>query len=481
MPYVFMNYVRNSQLKNILKKMNALFLFNEKNVFICILILAVALRLYRLPEMVSFDFDQEYAANFANSVLNVFPIQLIGQGLSVPGLFMGPIYFYFLVPFFALFNLNPIGGYLGSVVLGIITISVYYFVLRTIFSEKTALIAAFLRAILFSKVNADWSMVPSLSSELAVLLIWFFIYKYWRDDHRYLIPLGFVFGLFTSFHPIEFPFYIIFLIFLLIKRKLPSIKITLFSLVAFILPMIPLMVFEYFKKFTEIKLLLFGLGLTSKAEPKNLETMAGFIQTIFYDLHYSFGFDSIQIPKFIFPIIGFSLIFLMTYRRRELRDKFHYFFLPITIIIFLLYYYLLPTHVPEYYFTGVYTIVFIYLSISISLLNKKLLFVSLTLFSLLSLYQFEQRWNNNKLFTFYYKDAVVKEIVKREKSDSFRVTYIVDPGWQYGFEYLFKVYGKNSHGPAESSEYKIFLPTSITTDKLDMTFGNIGLILPKEK
>lgn len=452
---------------------------NINPIFVLILLIGVLLRFYKLNQMVGFDFDQEYAANFAYSVFHVFPIQLIGQGLSVPGLFMGPLYFYYLVPFFALFNLNPLGGYVGSVILGMITICAYYLILRNVFSEKTALIASFLRAILFSKINVDWSMVPSLSSELAILLSWFFMYKFWKGNNRYLIPLGFVFGFFTSFHPIEFPFYIIFLIIVLAKRKLPSLKIVFGSIIAFVLPLVPLIVFEYFRKLTEIKLLLFGLGATSKAEPKTLENLFGFVQTIFYDLHYSFGFDSIQAPKFIFPIIGFALILFMFFKRNELKNKFHYLFLPITITAFLLYYFLLPTHVPEYYFTGVFTVIFIYFTIALSFLNKKVLFVFLAVISLISFYQFENKWSNNNLYTFYYKDRVVNEIAKRESSNNFRVTYIIDPGWQYGFEYLFKYYGKIPKGQGGSPEYKIFLPTSITNDKLDMVFGNVGLILPK--
>ena len=47
------------------------------------MILAAFLRFYRLPEMAPFDFDQEYAANFAVQVKE-YPIRLIGQLLTSP-------------------------------------------------------------------------------------------------------------------------------------------------------------------------------------------------------------------------------------------------------------------------------------------------------------------------------------------------------------------------------------------------------------
>mgnify|MGYP001585352127 CR=1 FL=1 len=120
-----------------------------------ILLLGAIVRFYRLPEMASFDFDQEYASNFAYAVLKEYPIQLIGQGLSVQGLFMGPLYFYYLVPFYALTNLHPIGSFIGSVILGLITILVYFWVAKKMFGETAALTIGFFRTILFSFVGTE--------------------------------------------------------------------------------------------------------------------------------------------------------------------------------------------------------------------------------------------------------------------------------------------------------------------------------------
>ena len=69
--------------------------FTTKDFIILLLIVSLGLflRLYKLSSMVGFDFDQEYAAMFAHTILKVYPIAMIGQGLSVQGLFMGPFYF----------------------------------------------------------------------------------------------------------------------------------------------------------------------------------------------------------------------------------------------------------------------------------------------------------------------------------------------------------------------------------------------------
>ncbi len=141
-----------------------------------ILLIAAFLRFYRLPEMANFDFYQQYASNFAYAVLKEYPIQLIGQGLSVQGLFMGPLYFYYLVPFYALTNLHPIGGYIGSSILGLTIPIVYFIVGRKIFSVEAGLIAAIFSSLTSSSLERDWSMVPAFSSELMVILTMFCLY-----------------------------------------------------------------------------------------------------------------------------------------------------------------------------------------------------------------------------------------------------------------------------------------------------------------
>src|SRR3989344_7542643 len=115
-------------------------------ILLIIVLIAAFLRFYRLPEMANFDYDQEYASGFAYTVLKEYPIKLIGQGLSVEGLFMGPIYFYYLVPFFSLFNLHPIGGFVGSVFLGLFTIIIYYIVANKLFGFPAGIIAALFKA-----------------------------------------------------------------------------------------------------------------------------------------------------------------------------------------------------------------------------------------------------------------------------------------------------------------------------------------------
>ena len=443
-----------------------------------IIFLACAIRLYRLPEMAPFDFDQEYAANFAYRVLNVYPIQLIGQGLSVQGLFMGPLYFYFLVPFYALFNLHPIGGTIGSIVLGIITIVTYFFVVKQVFGNVAGLIAAFLRASLFSYINTDWSVTPAFSSDLIALITWFCFYKYWQGQHKYLILLGLIFGMYTSMHPILFPFYIVFLILFLIKRQLPKKQTIFLSLLTFLIPLSPLLIFEYLHNFLEVKL-LFSFFSSTGGEISRIPQMIIYAQNIFTDLA-----SNLRLPIW-FSIVYFTILFFLIYKKIGFwKNQFHLFFLLSSTVVFLLYYSFFPKIVPEYYFAALTTTNLIYFSANLSLLYQKrsrpILLISLVLITYLNLnYLRHHKWDHQNTASLYNKEQIVKKI-KNDNTENNQVfvSYIKLPGRDFGFSYLLNYYQIKLNDNAQDPIYTIVVPISLSPDSIDFRSGDAGVIFP---
>lgn len=455
-------------------------------ILIAILILAVFLRFYRLSEMAPFDFDQEYAANFAYNVLRVYPVQLIGQELSIQGLFMGPWYFYYLVPFFAFSNLHPIGGFIGSVIFSLFIIFVYFWVGKNIFGAKAGLIAAFIRSILFTEIGNDLSMAPAYACELLVLITWWLFYKYWQGETKYFPFLFFVFGLYTSIHPILFPFYLVFLILLLIKRKLPDIKATIMSLFAFLIPIIPLILFEYFHNFLEVKR-LFNVISPSPSKPEYFQNFIKYLLLNIEESQRILGFNFI--PKDIFALLFFSIIFILIIKRVGFwKENFHKIVLAITYIVFLIYYTFFLTHVPEYYFQALTTLCLLYISANLALLTKKLyLLITLILllgniaycnFSLLI-----NKWNNPSLSNLYQKDFIVQEILKKQpQNEEFYVSYIKLPGWNFGFDYLFKYHGRIPQTrEVKPPFFTIVVPKFLSEQSVNISAGNVGLILPNNQ
>lgn len=462
-----------------------MFRFKTKDFVILLVIVAVGLflRLYKLPAMVGFDFDQEYAAMFAHTILKVFPIQMIGQGLSVQGLFMGPFYFYYLVPFFALTHLDPVGGYIGSIFLGTGTIILYYVLLRHVFGRTAGIIGALLASTLLMYIQYDWAMAPAYSSTCIVLLTWFCLYNYWHGRTVYLLLLSFVFGMYTSIHPILFPFYALFVLILAMRRKLPSLRIALLSLFLFIIPLTPLLLFEYFRHFLELKTLLTLHG-SSSAEVKSLATFIDYASILF-----RFPVLLFQLPLTGWSATSFSTLFyaapiILSIKKVGFwKDRFHIFMIVATVVVFLCYYYFLPTHVPEYYFLGAESIIFIYAASTLAILYKTnakffvIAFLGFVLFVNFS--RLVSLWRSSGGYSLEAKEYILREIKNRQNdSPNFAVSYNIDAGQEYGLGYLTRWYGIEPRGKPDTV-YEIVLPSSRTKEKIDILTPskNIGVVI----
>ncbi|MBU1071305.1 glycosyltransferase family 39 protein [Patescibacteria group bacterium] len=455
----------------------------KKLALLFIILLAAGLRLYKLSEMAPFGFDQEYAANFAYSVVKDFPIRMVGQGLSLQGLFIGPWYFYFLTPFYMLTNLHPIGGAIGSVVLGLIIIAVYYFVVKSFFGYKAGLVTAFLRAVSFSAIETDWATTPAFSSELAVIIIFWCLFQYWKGNLKIFPLLALIFGLLTSFHPILFPMYFVFIFIILIKRILPPLKTTLISLGLFILPILPLLVFEYIRKFAMTKVVIDLFTHDSSKSILNLNRLDMYQRVITASLEYVLGINASGLILVLISLVLLSILFFKL--SPAIERNFHLVMLPGTIIIFLLYYLVYPAHVPEYYIGAIHTLFYLYLGGAIGILfnySKPVKLLAIILLVNISFYNINKlvkRWNYPSHTNLAHEDFIVKAILDRMPNNDFFVSYITLPGWDFGYPYLFKYY--NRIPKKDILEYPVFTivsPLSLSIDSINISSGNVGLILP---
>ncbi len=268
----------------------------------------------------------------------------------------------------------------------------------------------------------------------------------------------------------------------MLKRLIPSFKITFLSLVAFIIPITPLILFEFLHSFLEIKQLFKIFGGPSEHKDY-LQTLINFLNINLFEPYRIFGITNI--PKQIFSVFLFiSILFLIWKKVGFWKDNFHKIFLVTTFASFIFYYLLFPGHVSEYYFSAIGTLVIFYTAASLGLLAKKALPLMISILIIVSFFNLKfliDRWNNPALITLAHKDFIVKEILKRQpKNQEFFVSYIKNPGWNFGFDYLFKLYG---HIPQTKEVkppiYTIVIPKALSEGPNRITSGNIHLILPQ--
>lgn len=455
--------------------------FKNHILIICIVLIGLGLRLYRLPEMASYDFDQEYATTFVLQVVKEYPIRYVGQGLSIQGLFMGPFYFYYLVPFYLLFQLNPLGGMIGSVIMGTAIIVMYYSVGKSLFSAKAGLLAAFIRAIGFYAIQADWSMVPSYSSDLAVLAVWWLFYQLWKGNTRYTPILFFIFGMFSSFHPVQLPFILVFFILLVVWRLKLSIREMMLSAVAFIIPITPLILFEYWRNWSMVKTIMAAGGITSGSSAGiSLEKLSKTADILIAHLG-----DLLNIPEswvwLSIAVAGWAGMVLWQSKKTK-KIGFHLPALSVVLLVFLLYYSLLPFNVPEYYLRGTQAIFLLYIGMLLAHVSSKKWGVAavtaLLLFIIWSNAQsLQRRWQQTDLTTLAYKQRVIHNILQHTEGKPFQISYIVKPGWGSGFDSLFAVSAQKPG--AEGPVYTIIVPMiELSNDSYDFVSGGVGVTYP---
>jgi len=152
-------------------------LFTTRNLFILIFILAVLLRLYRLPEYVQFLGDEGRDALAVKRMIVDHQWTLLGPTASVGGFYIGPIYYYFIMPFLWLFKLNPVGPAYFSVIVGLAMIVSTYYFCKKFFGEKEALVTTFLMSISPEMVyisRFSWNPNPMPFFALITILLVYF-------------------------------------------------------------------------------------------------------------------------------------------------------------------------------------------------------------------------------------------------------------------------------------------------------------------
>ncbi|PIY79032.1 MAG: hypothetical protein COY81_04700 [Candidatus Pacebacteria bacterium CG_4_10_14_0_8_um_filter_43_12] len=470
-------------------------LFLEYKVLVLICLLGLVLRLYRLPEMASYDFDQEYVTTFVLQVVREYPIRLVGQGLSVQGLFMGPFYFYALVPFYLLFGLDPLGGVVGSVLLGMVTVIAYYFVVSKLFSRQAGLWAALIRSISTYAMFADWVMVPSYGSDVAALAVLYLFFLIWKNKtqlasdkiklHWYLPALLFIFGLFTSFHPIQFPFWLVFIILLIIWKPKFNWVDWLFGCFAFLIPIAPILLFDYFRKWSMIRqILLMFTGTSDFSQSIVLNIRAEYILKA---INYHW-FELLALSKdsqafgWLTLLTCILFAFFTIYLNQRKLFLFHLFVFVLTVLIFYLYYVFFPAPVPEYYLRVTQIFMTMYLGIFIAGLKRikfgwLIQLVAVAMLVFLNFHTLWQHWQSSDLTSLAYKQRVIKHIIEQANGQPFQVSYVTQPGWRSGFASLFELYQAR---PGETGPiYTIVSPLSYLTNeeqlKLEFKTGGLGV------
>lgn len=220
-------------------------------VLLGILLVASYLRLFRISEYMTFLGDEGRDMLVIKRMIVDHKFTLLGPTASVGGFFLGPVYYYFMLPFVWLWGLDPAGAAVMVALFGIATVYLLYRFVREAFDTVTGFITASLYAvsplvIAYSRSSWNPNLVPFFS-----LLMMYLLWK--AVQHRkpiFLFGAGAAAGIGLQLHYLFlFLLPVGVLYFFLSGRKSAGFRSYLFAVSGFVVGYGPFLAFELRHKF----------------------------------------------------------------------------------------------------------------------------------------------------------------------------------------------------------------------------------------
>lgn len=169
-------------------------------IFLLIILVGMYLRFYKIEYIQSFGWDQ---ARDAWKVRDIIKGQIVlnGPRTGIGHFHLGPLWYYLLVPFYYLTNLDPVGVIYLNIIVNLFNFVAIFLVTKKIYGEKAALFVSFIYAtnkylIEINRTAWNVSLIPGVS-----VLIFYCIYKIvYENNYKWILVLSFLTGLFFHLH-----------------------------------------------------------------------------------------------------------------------------------------------------------------------------------------------------------------------------------------------------------------------------------------
>lgn len=213
---------------------------------VCILLVAAYLRLYKISQYMTFLGDEGRDMLVVKHMIVDHKFTLLGPTASVGGFFLGPIYYYFMLPFVWALGLNPVGAAIMVGLFGIATVLLLYKAGKDMCDVSVGLMAALLYSlspvvIAYSRSSWNPNIVPFFALAL-IYVLWLTGIKMLR---RYVFIIGVVLGIGIQLHYLFlFLFPVVGIWLLLYGRDKKNITAYGFGILGFLVGYAPFLAFE---------------------------------------------------------------------------------------------------------------------------------------------------------------------------------------------------------------------------------------------
>jgi 4-amino-4-deoxy-L-arabinose transferase-like glycosyltransferase len=409
-----------------------------------ILILASFLRLYKIADYMTFLGDEGRDVLVVKKIIVDHKLTLLGPTASVGGFFLGPLYYYLMVPFLWAFRLNPVGPAVMVALFGILTVWLVYKVGKEFFNSSVGLLSAGLYAIsplVVSYSRSSWN--PNLMPLASLSIIWFAFQAVKKKDWRWFLIVGFLFGLAIQLHYLTtFLMAVIAIYFLIFLPKKFYLKAFFFSLFGFMVGWLPLILFEIRHNFPNFKTLykfIFFGEETGFVANKFLPIISNVSFRLFNRLVVNN--QKLLASFLIFLVSGFFIYFWFTEKKkREI-----YSLLGIWLFVGILLFGFYQKGIYDYYFGFMFPLPFLLTGLAIEKmmrLNKTFLYIAILLYcyiALVNLWGIPFRYPPNRQLE--QTKTIVRFILEKAEGKPFNLALITGGNSDHAYRYFLEIWG----------------------------------------
>jgi len=415
---------------------------NKTSIFLSsILIIAFILRIININQGMPFFGDQGWFYLSARDMLINGQIPLVGIASSHPWLHQGPLWTYMLAGVFRLFGFNPLNGAYLTIILGILSVLLIYVVGKEMFSKRIGLISALLYAT--SPLIVAYSRTPYHTSPIPffTILYIFSLYK-WIKGSDIFFPLSILF--LAILYNLELAtFSLWFILFTVLsygvwkKKEWAKVflnkKILIFSLAAFLIPMLPVLIYDFNNNFPQTLKFISWIGyrilrffgfpsIHGEISSVNLSSMI----TFSFSFYQKLIFAASNIVALIIFTFSFFILFIDIFN--SIRKKIYnvgFILLALWTLVSLAGYFISQTASEAYLPILFPAIVYLTAFSFDELMKRKRFFVPVIL--IISFFAFSNSYSvilseySVKNFIFSKRLAIAKEIVKKANGKNYNI------------------------------------------------------------
>lgn len=382
--------------------------------------------IWKAPSLFVFGLDEEYQTTLAMSLVKDLHPIWIGVSAANTGFYLGPAFTYLTALFLFISRGDPLILSYAAVALSLVTVLSLYYVTQKLFNTKTAFIALLLYSFSSLLINYDlrfWN--PSPVPLVSIWLI-YSLYKL-KNDFRWIVLTLSLLALSLHFHLSLLVFWPITFLILLQNRKKIDIKWLVLGIVAYLLFVSPLIVYDLNHNFDNLKTPLRLLTSLSTSLP-------GDSSSHFLSLLQSIG--NLVIPQqslLIGIVLSVMILGVLVLRLRSSRfDP-----LSLAIILFTITYLIYPGRVYGYYLLALYPLLAILLSSYLEKISPLFISGLLLLFIVSNLYYFLNQDISHGLMA---KKVLIETTGKQIGNSSYELLTVGDYREYGGWRYLFRYY-----------------------------------------